>query len=346
MAKYTEVDLLEDAVAGTEREILSDALSNEPLDGGDDQSLEAMEEPGGPDEIIDEGDGGDEGDEAQGADGEEVRARDPETGRFAPKPAEVAQQPARAERVPLSELMTERRGRQDAETRVTALTAENSQVMQTLNALNARLDAMALQMGRPAAERKDATPAEPEIDIFTDPNKVLTDLRSGILSDVQQTIVNQRVETTFEAAHDAHGAAFEEAYKDLTAQDHRDPGARAQVQRIMRSGNPGKALMKWHGEQKIVREVGGDPAKYRERVAAELLQDPAFRKQLVDSLRADAQNPGGVRHVVRAPNNGGQRPARKQVPSLSEASGGSAQLADPDLYDTSDRSAFDFAFSN
>jgi len=48
----------------------------------------------------------------------------------------------------------------------------------------------------------------------------------------------------------------------------------------------------WHRNQETLREVGNDPAAFKERIAKEtresLVKDPEFRKQLLADLRKEA----------------------------------------------------------
>lgn len=353
MAPTTEVDLLGEAVDGTEREIFSEGVGDQPLaDEAGDRSLEDIEGDLGTEDADDDGD--EDADTLQADDRLEPEAdrqqpQPRENGRFAAR--DQQQQPQRGQqapqRVPVSELLDERRARQAAET---TLASERTAFTQRFTALEQRLDALMRPPQNPQQQQQPGGQQVPEVDIFSDPNKVLTDLRTSMSTEYDQKLTNARVEMSFALAHDSLGEKFETAYKELTTLDHRDPVARSTVQRIMAAPNPAKALMTWHGNQSIAKEVNGDPAAYRQRVRDEILKDPAVRQQIIDDLRAEANggqrpanNGQGARHVVRAPaNNGAQR---RSIPSLNtDAAGGSAQVADPELYDSSDRSTFDFVW--
>jgi hypothetical protein len=120
----------------------------------------------------------------------------------------------------------------------------------------------------------------------------------------------------------------------LTSLNPGDPMARAVVQRIWDAPNPGKSLMRWYGEQKILRESAGDPAAYRQRVAREIMSDPEFRRQILSDMRGEATRADGGR----------PRTSTRLPKSLNGASGsGSMHASNPDLYDGSDKSIFAFA---
>ena len=92
--------------------------------------------------------------------------------------------------------------------------------------------------------------------------------------------------------------------------------------------------MRWHGEQQILREAGGDPSAYKQRVAKEIMSDPEFRKQIIQEMRGEAERGDGGR----------PRTSTRLPKSLNGASGGgSVRNADPELYNDSDRSAFEYA---
>lgn len=345
MAKMTEVDLLGEAIEGTEKEIFSESLGNAMAEEDGDRSLEEMTEPAD-EEGEDVEAQADQDDEVGDEDGEPEERPRAENGQFiskdeaeqqarqAPQPEQRQQPQRQAQRVPVSELVEERRARQAAEARVAQLTSESNSIQQRFAALEQRLDA-ALQRQNPQPQQPAAQ--EPEVDIFADPNRVLADRDARLMQQFEQRLANQRVETSFALAHEQLGDKFEQAYKDLTSLPPSDPVARTTVQQIMSAPNPAKALMQWHTNQSIAKEVGGDPNAYRERIKQELMQDQSFRQQVISELRGQAR--GNGRTDVRPAQ-------RRSVPSLNEASGGSSPTLnrDPDLYDDSDRSAFDFAF--
>jgi hypothetical protein len=65
------------------------------------------------------------------------------------------------------------------------------------------------------------------------------------------------VNAAFGAAHRDHGDRFEEAYRDLTSMDPRNPVARSVVQAIYHDDDPGAALMEWHTHRANSAVAGG-----------------------------------------------------------------------------------------
>lgn len=82
-----------------------------------------------------------------------------------------------------------------------------------------------------------------------------------------------------------------------------DSGALGEYQRIMRSPHPWGELVAWHQEQQLRQEIGSDPAKYREKLKAEIL---AELQQQHEQPQAH-QNGGGQSAPVMPSNLAGAR---------------------------------------
>jgi hypothetical protein len=108
------------------------------------------------------------------------------------------------------------------------------------------------------------TPAPNKPDMFSDPEgyeRYLLgemDRRAGV-AEHHET----RFSSSLESAHERHGAAFEEAFRDISSMDPRDPQARALVATIFEAPDPGAALMQAHGAlrgaNQAARDYGGPP---------------------------------------------------------------------------------------
>ena len=139
------------------------------------------------------------------------------------------------------------------------------------------------------------------------------------MSKRDQQMENLRIETSMQVAHGIHGDAFAKAFEAIKQLDPRNPDNMVTVQRLLRSPNPGEAFVQWHKRNETLREVGDDPAKSREKVAADtraaLLADPEFRKQIIADLQAEANGgttgkPNTITRLPRSLNGapGGSRP--------------------------------------
>jgi hypothetical protein len=308
----TEEEIVAGAIAGTEQEIFDEATGQEEAENNGDHSLEEMDDdiPGETEEGEDEPDEESPDGEAEDDDeeGEELDAASEEDGE--------EPEPTRSEdrgRIPSSRLREE--------------TERRRAIEQERDTLRAQLAAFQVhQQQRPQPQQEQ--PAKP--DIWSDPEAWAADQRAQIA----QEFTARHVNAALAEAHEQHGDEFVAAYRQLTSLNPADPVARATVQRIWDAPNPGKAIMRWHGEQQILREVGGDPSAYKQRVAKEIMSDPEFRRQLVEEMRGEATRGDGGR----------PRTTTRLPKSLNGASGGgSIRAADPELYNDSDASAFAFA---
>lgn len=319
-------DLLTEAMARTDEEIMAEAFAEEQPDNDGDRALEDMGDGLEGNEVEPPTPEGEEGEEAdEGAEGEEASGDAGKEGdKTPPEPEEPKD--ARGLRAALRD---ERTKRQAADTALETLRAESKTSLDTMNArLDRALSALEAKPAKPA----DATRAPSMPDPIVDPEGYA----AAIASRSAQQYTLRRVEETFADAHEAHGKEFEAAHTAMGALDRSNPTDRATVQRIATAANPGKALMTWHRQQVALKEIGTDPAAYKQRLRDELLKDPETVKAVIAKARGEAANPGGgapARNITRLPQ------------SLNSArGGGSAREADPSLEtDNSDAAVMKYA---
>lgn len=363
----TEGDLLAEAIANTETEIFSEAVGKDlpSTEGGPGDraveemgtGLEGQHDGDEPEEGEGEGEGEGETQEAQPEGDKEGdgQTRDPATGRFVraePKVddqqiADASAQPNR--RVPLAELLSERKARQDLQAQLREMTEgrekDRTDARGEYERLNARLDQLLVgrhpaQAPQPQPQLQPEQPRRSDV-LFEDPDRFVSDIERS----VEQRLTQRFVSADLARTHREQGERFETAYRELTSLPQNDPSARLTVQRIWNSMTPGNDILEWHEQQVREREVraAGGLDKYRDRVAAEtreaLANDPEFRKQLLESMRSDAGSytGGAPRTVTRLPK------------SLNGASGGSEGVAQNQggsrfSSDSSDRGVFEDAF--
>jgi len=320
-------ELIGEAIAETEQEIFDEATNREPDENDGDRSLEEMDTDDGwptdEDGELEEGDEDDEDepqDEDEGEGDEEPDRTEPDDrdGRIAARDRE----PDRRGRIPSARLREEAEGRRVAE-------AERETERQRVRRLEAEIEAL-----KRDREPKAEEPEKP--DIFADPDAWARRQRE----EIERSLTERHVNSSFSETAEEHGEAFTEAFRALTSQNPQDPAARAQVQRIWNAPNPGKALMRWHNEQQVLREIGGDPQAYERKVAQRLLEDPDYRRELTQALSGDARAAGRSR-VERAIERGtgevDSKTVRRLPPSLNSTSGGAAHRS-RDAGPRSDRS--------
>jgi len=365
--------LLNEAVANTEKEMFRGAFDqseqDEPDDDGD-RSSEEMEDDLGAeadasdDESGEQDDASEEGAEDESAtdgktEGEDDQARD-DKGRF-----KAADKPQKGEgdgedkghMVPRSRLTEEANKRREAEE---ARKADQDRHAAELATLNRRIDDILARQAPPQQPQQQQQKTEPEKaqkpDMFTDPEGyekwVLEQARADAASSAMDVYQKRFVESSMADAHETNGDEFVRAYENLTGINpvtqqvtrpgvQQDPIVRAQVAKIVNSPNPGRALMKWHNEQKTMQRVGADPAKFEEQIRNEtreaLMKDPEFRKQLLAEMKGEAAQAdnGRPRNVTRFPK------------SLGDASGGSsAQRAAGEDLDGSEEGLFESVWAD
>lgn len=165
-------------------------------------------------------------------------------------------------------------------------------------------------------QMRDANQQQPEDipDVLIDPEGYAAYVggqATSIAEAVRREMVKTRVDSTFEDAKDQNPERFNKAYEAiLEAKRMGDPI----VDRITNAPNPGRALMRWYGQQEAIRETGGDLTAYEQKVREKAMKDPEFRKQILADIEAEARG-GGNSMVV----NGSNAPT---LPSLNRMTGG------------------------
>jgi hypothetical protein len=363
-------DLLKEGIANTENEIFSEAVgkdlpsteggpgdrSAEEMGTGHEGQLEPQETEtaaaaGEGEAGATDGEGAGKGEEK--AEGEGEQPRDPKTGQFAEKPAETKpageadDKPVDPKaRVPLSELISERKARQALQTQLdsekSGRVADKAAAQTEFDKLNARIDQL-FTAQKPA---QPATPDQPkQPDIFEDPNAFAANLENGLQSKLERRFV----EADLVRQHRQDGEKFLTAYNAITTQAKNDPAVAAEIRRIFKSGAPGLEIMDWHQKQEAARIIGNDPAAFVAKTEAELREklskDPEFLKSIG---RAPApQNPGQQQQRT-APTGESPRHVTRLPPSLNGASGGQSGgkvSGGQQVIDGSDRGVFDAAFA-
>lgn len=327
-----EEAMLKGAIAATQTEIFDAAWDKEEsvLDESGDKSREEMgeglegeHEPEEEAELEAEGaENGAEGDGKAKPEGEQEPARD-DKGKFAKdgkaEPEKVVEpdpKTGKDHRVPVRELTSEREKRQAAEAETARLKSELEANKKTsgdeVAKLNAKLDGiLAAQRQQPLPKAEQPKKDEPP-DMFADPEGYRAWQQRQVAAAVGETrreLTERFIDSSFGLARDADEATFDKAYAALRTLDPRNPLDVATVRNITNAPNPGSALMKWHRQQEALREVGTDPGKYREKVAADtreaLMKDPEFRKQVIAELKAEAEgaSDGRPRTITRLPKS-------------------------------------------
>ncbi len=297
-------------VLETEQEIFDEATGDEPAENTGDRSLEEMDD----DEL--EASPDEEGE--QEAPTEEAGESEDEEASAEPAAQEERRPPGN---VPYQRFREEGERRREAET---ALANERERIA----ALEARFnDFMARSQQLPPQPQKPTS----RPDMFADSEGWEKSVRSEIRSELEKNINERFLNSSLATAHEEHGAEFEQAYRSLTTLDPNDPRNRATVQSIINAPNPGRSLMKWY-EPQLTAFREEQQQREQERFDS-WLETREGRQYALAKLRSDA-TANGRRTEPRTP---------RMPPSLNATPGGSQRITDPELYNDTDRSVFDFA---
>lgn len=348
-------EVVSSMIDDTNNEIFGSAFGKEESveDETGDTSIEAMgdglegqieaEDEEAEGEADETGDG--ESEEAQNDEGEAEADTEGED-KTGEKPGEVRAEPEG--RVPPGRLREATERARTAEAERDAIKAQletvKTESAQQVASLKAQFDAVLAAL-KPAGETKpngQDAPKPPDVEslLFENPKGFIEELKKELIAPVLQTMQNNRVETSMKLAHAKHGDKFVKAMDALGRLNPQSMEDRETVQRIYNSPDQGEALVEWHGRNETLREVGPDPAAFKDRIAKEtretLMKDPEFRKQIIADLRAEAEDDGTGRPntTVRLPR------------SLARANGGTPhETVDRSLGDGSMQAIFDSAFA-
>lgn len=365
MGQIREVDAISDAIIATEREIAGNAWDLEDTDPADETGDRALESMGdgleGQHELEDEDDaeGSEEqqgGEESEGEEGEEgeaetAEAEDGKTGEGEQPGAKTVEQQHQG-RVPSSEHRKLREERDAIRTERDGLKTE-IEALRAAGGNKAEIEALKMQVAtltqmlQPGNRQQQIAPAKEEPaeapDIFENPKGFVDHIQKGVrdeLNGVMSTMRSNMVSMSFELAHGKHQGLFDEAMTAINKLDPNNPADRQVVQNIYNSANPGEQLVSWHKRNETFRRVGSDPVAYEERIRNEtrqaLLNDPEFKKEMLASLRGEAQTG----------NNGSPRTTTRMPPSLARASGASraGERVDANASDGSEQAVADAAW--
>jgi hypothetical protein len=241
-----------------------------------------------------------------------------------PKPeaeAKAPETPADKERLPVDDnapLVPSWRLREINEEKRTAQAERDA-----LKTENARLAFERQEFQRRMAALENPPPKAEEPDPLMDPKGY----REHMERRFEERLVSERREMSLQSARKTYKEEFDQAY--ATAQEFLRQGADPALQiRMNNSTDPGETLMQWFREVKVRAEVGSDPAAYKQKVLAESLKDPEFRKSAMEAWRNEAQQNQGKGRPMLAPSMNG---VSRQSAALRASQ---EDLSDDSLFDS------------
>ena len=245
---------------------------------------------------------------------EETRPRD-EQGRFLPKAAdaETPQQPAAEQQAgqPLQAEPPEKPEDLVPSWRLREVSQERRNEAQARQAAEERSRVLEAQLQRFMQQQERQQQQPPELpDFIEQPQAFAQAIRDQARQEIEgfRIYLEQReIERSLKRADQTYGKEFQEAYIAFN-----DPALRGDVrllEQVRNAYDQGEAILAWHRQQKTLREVGSDPKAYRQKLKAELLNDPEFRKEFGETLRGQATTkPSSVTslpNLARAPGSAG-----------------------------------------
>ena len=251
------------------------------------------------------------------------RPRDDE-GKFSgkePKPVEAKGETPKPEdkqqeidhRVPLGEFLSLRERAQKAE-------AGEAEWKRQAEEGRARLAAWERKLAEKPQEHPKA------IDPYEDPQGFVGQLQSGFRKEMQEA----RLTTNLQLAEMRHGTeTLGKAYEAVMSAAM--GGDLAPYQRVMQSPDQGEAMVHWYKEREALREIGTDPASYKQKALDAALQDPAFVAKAFELGLSNEELLGKAVEAARARAAGGNGAARPNTltsfpPSMSRTPGGSSAV--------------------
>jgi hypothetical protein len=166
--------------------------------------------------------------------------------------------------------------------------------------------------------------APPKPDLFENPSGFVQHEVKPFFEQIQQAMRMQTEAISEQTASTTYGADRVAAAKQALADGmHRgDPNVRAVWEQAMSSAHPYDVITRWHRNQETMREVGGDVTAYKQRIREEALNDPEFRRQVIEASK------GGAQHVARPALSSSASSSVPRIPSLGNVGAGSAGEAD------------------
>ena len=183
---------------------------------------------------------------------------------------------------------------------------------------------------RQQAPAREQLQAPPKVDMFENPQGFVEQTIAPYLEQVRDDFQKQREAMSLNYAVDRHGGPTVSAARQQLEEgmSRGDPNAWGTYNRAMQSQDPYGVIVRWHRDVTQLQEIGGDLEGYKQRIREEALQDPEYRKRVIETLRSQAN--GSAQQVFR-PAGRQQSQAPAPSPSLGDigASGGETTVVEP-----------------
>jgi len=105
---------------------------------------------------------------------------------------------------------------------------------------------------------------------------------------LQKEIQQIRLESNLQIAQFKHGEVFDKAYEAFV--DNSSKGDQATYLRVMRSPNPGEAMVTWFKERETFAKIGTDPDAWLKTELEKRMADPAFQAEVIKRFQTGQGN--------------------------------------------------------
>lgn len=109
------------------------------------------------------------------------------------------------------------------------------------------------------------------------------DFVDGLKRNFAEQVAQVRLEGDLNIASIRHGDTFNEAFQAFIGQVGSGQDKDTYF-RVMNAPSPGEEIVKWFKQSSVLREVGEDPAAYRQRLRDEMLNDPEVAAQFAQKF--------------------------------------------------------------
>ncbi len=173
-------------------------------------------------------------------------------------------------------------------------------------------------------------PKQEPVDIFSDPDKALQqrfDPFDQRMQSFESKLILRASKAEAIAGYGRDAVTeMEKAVEQAMVGNHPDMPLLAAQMRS--SDDPVGVAMQWHRRETLVKETGGDPAAYKQRLRTELLKDPTHLARAVEAARTQAgQVAPGSRPNIDLPPSLNKAPGKG-----TDAPGDEAEMTDASLY--------------
>lgn len=172
-------------------------------------------------------------------------------------------------------------------------------------------------------------PKQEPVDFFADPNAAFKQQVAPLEQQFAQLQAETRLANSKALAIARHGAAAVDEMEKAVSEAMRanDPSINALKSLLATSPDPVGTGMQWYSNQRVMKETGGDIAKFREKIIADAMKDPNLQAKWLETTRGSAQ-PTGARPNIQLP------------PSLNRTAGSGVTAAELNSEDMSDGALF------